>query len=343
MSLPSHRESGSQPHNRASRQVVGSDRAVEVTAPCRLHFGLLSFGQPSRRQWGGVGVMVDHPAVRLSARPAQSLQISGLMADRTEHFVRCWASYQGWTGTPGCQLQIQQMAAAHSGLGTGTQLGLSVATALNAMYDMPQPAPAELAASVDRGLRSAVGTYGFADGGLIVERGKLPGEAVSPLDMRLDLPENWRFVLIHPRAGEGLSGAAEQTAFQRLPPVPPAVTDALTQELRLRMIPAAAAGDFDAFSGSIYRYGRMAGDCFRTIQGGPYNGPRLAALVARIRDMGITGIGQSSWGPILFALLSSHSAADTFVDSFASEQAAGELELIVAGVSNHGATVQVND
>ena len=52
--------------------------------------------------------------------------------------------------------------------------------------------PAELAQSVGRGLRSAVGTYGFVHGGMIAERGKLPGEVISPLDARVVLPEDWR-------------------------------------------------------------------------------------------------------------------------------------------------------
>ena len=74
------------------------------------------------------------------------------------------------------------------------------------LRDLPSQSPQELALSVGRGLRSAVGTYGFVFGGLIVEQGKLPDEPISPLDCRIDLPEAWRFVLVRPLGLTGIAG-----------------------------------------------------------------------------------------------------------------------------------------
>jgi beta-RFAP synthase len=210
---------------------------------------------------------------------------------------------------------------------------------MNAWHQLPQPSPAELAISVGRGLRSAVGTYGFAQGGLIVERGKLAGEALAPLDCRLALPGHWRFVLIQPAAARGLSGTAEQQAFSRLPPVPSATTRRLTEELRTRLVPAAARGDFAAFSHSVYEYGRVAGNCFAEIQGGPYNGHRLTDLVRAIQSLGVVGVGQSSWGPTVFALLENESLAGDFVSRLGELPAAENARFHVAGVSNRGARV----
>jgi beta-RFAP synthase len=197
-------------------------------------------------------------------------------------------------------------------LGVGTQLALSVAAALTAWFDRPPLPPAELAQSVGRGRRSAIGTYGFATGGLIVERGRLPGEPISPLECRVPVPDAWRFVLIQPRTDAGLSGAAEQTAFDQLPPVPDEVTAELQDELYLRMLPAVKAADFTQFSDSVYRYGRLAGLCFAPVQGGPYNGPQLSRIVDLVRDLGVSGVGQSSWGPTLFALLPGEEQAQEF-------------------------------
>ena len=57
-------------------------RAVTVTAPSRLHFGMFSFGRSDIRQFGGVGVMVEQPALRLTIEPARSLQVRGQHALR---------------------------------------------------------------------------------------------------------------------------------------------------------------------------------------------------------------------------------------------------------------------
>ncbi len=220
-------------------------RCVQVTAPCRLHFGLLAFGGTEGRQFGGVGAMVDLAAIRLRVSQASSLTATGPAADRAVQFARAWSRFSGLDSDPCCQIDVQESAEPHSGLGIGTQLGLSVAAALNAWHGLPQPTPAELAVSVGRGLRSAIGTYGFAEGGLIVERGKLLGESIAPLDCRLSLPTDWRFVLIQRRLATGLSGTAEQHAFGQLPPVPPEVTQQLSDELRHCLVPAAARGDFE--------------------------------------------------------------------------------------------------
>ncbi|MCL4203680.1 MAG: hypothetical protein KJ000_14340 [Pirellulaceae bacterium] len=300
---------------------------VRVVAPSRLHFGLLSFGRDEGRQYGGIGLMIDRPAVRLRLDraecyetrfemaddflpPADATTIRQSLAVRVGEFASRWAAFHNLPAPPCCCISIESAPPQHVGLGTGTQLALSVAAGLNALFGLGEPSAVELAMSVGRGLRSAVGTYGFVLGGLIVERGKLPGEAIAPLDCRLDLPADWRVLLVQPAAVSGLSGSAEQQAFEDLPPVPDEVTRRLTDELRLVMLPAAACGDFEQFSESVYRYGRLAGQCFAPIQGGPYNGPDLERLVESIRALGIRGVGQSSWGPTLFALLPDAAAAE---------------------------------
>jgi beta-RFAP synthase len=237
---------------------------------------------------------------------------------------------------PNCRLSIEQAIPEHAGLGSGTQLGLGVAALLSAFVGLASPAPQDLAQSVGRGLRSAVGTYGFAFGGLIVEQGKSPQDAISPLEYRLDLPAEWRFVLMTPCGLAGLAGQEEAQAFECLPPVPSPVTTTLVSEVQERLAPAAAAADFDAFAESVYRYGRLAGECFAARQGGPYNGPLVTELVESVRRVGCAGVGQSSWGPTVFAVTSSRSAADQLVQRL--QTAWREpLSIVVTGAANHGA------
>ncbi len=317
-----------------------SGRVVDVTAPSRLHFGLFSFGQPDGRQNGGVGVMVDRPAVRLRISAAEELDTVGPLAERAMMFANRWADFRGVSERLPCRIEVLSAEPQHVGLGVGTQLGLSVAAGLNAFLESSTSSPAELAMSVGRGLRSAVGTYGFAHGGLIVERGKLPSERIAPLDVSLSLPSEWRFVLIRPRAGSGLWGTDEQDAFDRLPPVPREATAELIEEVRQRMVPAAATGQFDSFSDSVYRYGRVAGMCFAKVQGGPYNGRSLSELVETAQSLGVAGIGQSSWGPTLFAILSDEVRAEEFANRMTEHARPDEIEVCVAGANNQGASIE---
>ena len=192
-----------------------------------------------------------------------------------------------------------------------------------------------------RGLRSAVGTHGFLQGGLIAELGKLSHEALSPLDRRIALPSAWRFVLICPRQGEGLCGPAEGDAFSRLPSVPADVAGQLTCELRERLVPAAACGDFAAFGESVYRFGHRAGLCYAPLQGGAYNGERLSGLVELIRRCGVAGVGQSSWGPTVFAVCRDGDQAEKLVDELSRRGAIDDAEVWISATNNRGAERRV--
>ena len=108
------------------------------------------------------------------------------------------------------------------------------------------------------------------------------------------------------------------------------------------MLPSVREPDFARFSASVYRYGRLAGLCFAAVQGGPYNGPQLSRIVDRIRALGVTGVGQSSWGPTLFALLPGEPQAREFVASLAVELGHEEVQLAVTSPNNRGAEIVVS-
>ena len=183
-----------------------SPTTIEVAAPSRLHFGMFSFGRPQERQFGGVGAMVAAPGLRLRATAAPAFCASGVLAERVTEFAQRVGVAWGLEGAPPAHIEVVAAPPGHVGLGVGTQLGMAVAMALSALAERPVDDSARLAESVQRGERSAVGSYGFSLGGLIIEAGKLPSDRLSPLITRQPLPDSWRFVLVQPRGVEGLSG-----------------------------------------------------------------------------------------------------------------------------------------
>jgi beta-RFAP synthase len=316
---------------------------VEVAAPSRLHFGMFSFGRTDTRQFGGVGLMVERPGLRLRIEAADHFDVLGPLGQRARSVVARLLEAWSLGEPPGCRIEILSAPPEHAGLGTGTQLALAVAAGLNA-WRGGQPLDAErLARLTGRGERSAIGTHGFLQGGLLVEAGKLPGETLSPLERRLALPRDWRVVLIWPRMLRGLSGEAERRAFCELPPVPPETSHALRREVATEMVPAAELGDFERFSQSVYRFGVAAGQCFAPLQCGPFGSARIARLVEAIRASGVAGVGQSSWGPTVFALLADEAAAQRFCQAI-SEQLAPDETTVTTRISDVGARItQVAD
>ncbi|HUR54302.1 MAG TPA: hypothetical protein VMZ71_09230 [Gemmataceae bacterium] len=285
---------------------------TRVTAPARLHFGLLNVpgDEPAGRAFGGVGLMVEQPCVVVSVRPAAAWQFEGPLASRAQGFALKFVAGLPEADRRPFQVLVERCPAEHSGLGVGTALGLSVAKALAVECGFAELSAVDLAVRVGRGQRSAVGVHGFDGGGLIVEPGKLPGEAVSPLVARVKLPDEWRVVVFTPTVHGHWHGSREQRAFDSARSAPRAgVTDALCRIALQGILPAALGGDLDAFGEAVHEFNRMAGEPFAAAQGGNYASPEVAALIDLLRAGGVRGVGQSSWGPNVFAVVGSEQSA----------------------------------
>src|SRR5262249_56859033 len=108
-------------------------------------------------------------------------EVEGMLASRAQVFaLRFTASLPEADRRP-FQVLVERCPAEHTGLGVGTQLGLAVARALAEETGLGGLSAVELATRGGRGERSAIGGHGFDRGGLIVEPGEVPGEAISPL------------------------------------------------------------------------------------------------------------------------------------------------------------------
>ncbi len=314
---------------------------IRVDAPSRIHFGLFSFGGTGR-QYGGVGLMVRRPMLELHLYP-DNRGPGGLMtSQRLRETLQRWLAFRQRARMPACRVAIRCAPPVHAGLGSGTQLALALVAALDAFCGYPKLDPTGLAQATGRGQRSAVGTYGFVLGGMIVERGKAAGETLAPLECRVPFPTAWPILLVRPTGGQGLSGAAERRAFGTLPPVDSATRRHLVRLAREQLIPAVEQNDFERFSSHLYEYGQVAGTCFAQIQGGPYNGPELTMLVERIRELGIPGVGQSSWGPTLFAVARDRRQAETVAMELRHHFAPAEISITVTRADNVGAKVISN-
>ena len=273
-----------------------------LTAPSRLHFGLLARGPAAPRQFGGLGLMVEAPGLEIEATPSSSWTAAGPLADRALRVAQSVASALALGDrrpTP-LHLAMRRVPPEHVGLGTGTQLSLAVAKLVAASIGMLETGAADLAALCGRGVRSGVGLHGFDVGGLVVEGGHKTDGGIAPLLCRLHFPADWSALVVAPRVAEGLHGAAEALAFAALPPMPEAETDRLCRLVLLGLMPAVAEVDLDGFGAALEEIQHRVGSWFAPAQGGVFASARLATLVAWLRSEGLRGVGQSSWGPTIY-------------------------------------------
>jgi beta-ribofuranosylaminobenzene 5'-phosphate synthase len=308
---------------------------IRVAAPARLHLGMLAVAGDGGRRFGGLGVSVSRPAVVLEAQPADELSVEGAEAERALAFARRCREALGLSG--GARLRVVEAIPPHVGLGSGTKLALAVAQALATLHGRTVDAPA-LAEAAGRAARSAVGMWTFALGGLVVEGGVRRGlEHPAPLLMHHAAPEDWRMVLVVPKAEPGLSGVAEEQAFGRL--VPSAERSAAIAQLVLTsLLPAFVERDIEEFGAALTHVQQLVGDSFADVQGGRFH-PRAGALVEALLAFGAAGAGQSSWGPAVYGVVGSD-AAGREVARRMHDAMAGEGSVDVVTFDNRGALVE---
>jgi beta-RFAP synthase len=276
--------------------------SVFVEAPARLHFGVLDLRGSLGRRFGGLGAAIPTPSLLVEVAPTPGgVTAEGPDAERAAGFARRYLEHNGLPG--GARVVVHRPIPTHSGLGSGTQLGLSVARALAELHGRSAE-PTELARAVSRGRRSAIGTWAFALGGFIVEGGRRPDdEGVAPLIGRYEVPEDWRCVVAIPPGSPGLSGEAEAAAFAQLPPPPEGEVERVSHLVLMQLLPALVQGDIGSFGAALSQVQRITGAWFAPQQGGIFAPGPGADLIRRLAEWGAVGVGQSSWGPAVYGLV----------------------------------------
>ncbi len=329
--------------NIAIRHSADMSRRITVRTGARLHFGLLAINPARGRQFGGAGLMVDAPGFHLSAEQADVDEVHGGSASNTQRIGTLVARLRSQSEPPIAPLKIivHREIPPHCGLGSGTQLGLTVATITAAWSDETMPCVRVRSERVGRGKRSAIGMHGFESGGWLVDGGQRTNGEISPLICRVNWPEDWPWVLIAPPEREGLSGVAEQHAFQRLSPMTEATTARMCRTLLLELIPSIIDHDFPAVSDALWDYGKTVGEYFLPVQQGLFADVRMARLADQLRRDGIAGVAQTSWGPTIAVMCPSLSAATELVTHLQSHGQWTDCRIQLVRALNRGAEVVI--
>jgi beta-RFAP synthase len=311
-------------------------RTATVTTTARLHFGFLDPSGRGQRPFGSFGLSLDRPATRIRLERSESFEAIGPERERGLRYLHGIAASS--SGGDAYRLRIDEAIPPHAGLGSGTQLALAVGSAFAALEDLRLDAQ-EIATRLGRGARSGIGIATFAQGGVVLDsgprRGKLP-QLVS----RLPFPPAWRVLLIFDASSSGLAGESETDAFGALPDFPEREASELHRRIAESALPALEVQDFATFFEQVGSLQAAMGTYFAPLQGGLYASPRVGAVLDWLRAEGVTGLGQSSWGPTGFAFAASQAEGSSLLSRLrAAFQHRGLGFELVQG-RNEGATIE---
>lgn len=341
--------------DRASAAAGACASGVEIEAAGRLHLGFLDPAATLGRRYGSIGLVIEDPVVRLRLRPAARDAVAlapgldaardadaALAADLAADVCRLQTWLERLRSASGLQapvaVELADRLPAHAGFGSGTQLALALARGFALLHGLEVDTPT-LARWVGRGLRSGVGIAGFDQGGLLVDGGPAPDGRPAPLLARLDLPADWRVLVVGDPRLAGLSGQREVQAIGQLRPMPAASAAEICHRVLMQLLPAAAQQDFPSFAEAITVIQARLGAHFAPAQAGSaYTSAAVGHLLEALRAEAGAGIGQSSWGPTGFAFFpDARTARAALADVAAAGRLDPALRLDLVGARNHGA------
>jgi beta-ribofuranosylaminobenzene 5'-phosphate synthase len=318
---------------------------IRIHTGSRLHFGLLSPAPEEtrcdevghQRQFGGVGLMVEAPGIRLSVKPAAVWSAEGPHSERALRFAKRFGESLTVHSIRPHFIKIDEpVPAEHSGFGTGTQLGLAVGKALGMSENIADLSILDIAQKVGRGQRSSLGIHGFEKGGFLVEGGKRTADSVSPLLVQVAFPPEWRLVLVMPSCHQAMSGETERQAFMHLQKNTGQI-DGLCRLVLLGLLPALAERDLPSFGTALHEYNARAGEAFAAVQGGRYAHAKIAEAIKFARSQGALGAGQSSWGPVVFAVVGDEDQGQFLAKGYRRHFDLNETDVTMTKARNRGA------
>jgi len=270
---------------------------IRVASPSRIHISLLDMNGSLGRVDGGVGLALRNPRTVVEARkgkgfPQELGYIVGMLPFRRDF-----------------SLSLKKRIKPHVGLGSETQLRLSVAASLFELYGKKWNTR-HLARMVHRGGTSGVGIAAFERGGFILDGGHYfgPGQeketfapsrtsGASPAPTVASIPfPNWDIVVATPDVSKGLSGQEEADFFESRCPIPEREVERISRIVLMEMLPAVILNDIHMWGQSIDRVKKL-GFKSREIE---IQEPVVRELLSDFEKAGY-GVSVSSFGPTVFA------------------------------------------
>ena len=276
-------------------------RHVKITTPSRLHFSLLDLNGALGRIDGGFGLSITEPNFQIVAERATGIYLpSSVYRDRAAAVLE---RLQDTYSFPGIRLTFQSEIPMHCGFGSGTQLSLGIAQAVNVLYELGLDVQ-ELAKVVGRGGTSGIGIAAFGTGGFIVDGGHrypeqkssfLPSSALGdisppPVLLRYSFPEV-PLLIVMPNCSR-IYGDKEIELFQTLCPQPEWVAQKLSHILLMQILPALVEGDMQTFGKALNQIQTFG---WKKVEIDA-QGTELQLTLDFLRDSGAFGAGVSSWG-----------------------------------------------
>ena len=185
----------------------------------------------------------------------------------------------------------------HIGLGSGTQLILSVEELITEFYKL------DISPNIfNRKFRSGIGMNSYIKGGFIVDAPK-NSLSQSEIIFQTKFPLEWKAILLFDNKKKGLHGKSEKNFFASTSShnLRKNLSDITLNEL----IPSVIYKDFRIFAKSLTKFQKLNAMFYSKVQKSLYLSNDINKIINQISKRFIVGCGQSSWGPTSYMFVDS--------------------------------------
>lgn len=270
---------------------------MKLFSPARIHLGFLEMNQSLPRFFGSLGLTISKYGFEIEIKSSDKFKVVSPDSNLKKKVLSILLKFQKKMKIQFCEIKVNKFIPQHIGLGSGTQLSLSVGYLVSLFFDLKMTID-EIAVFLKRGKRSGIGIQSFKRGGFAVDLGKKKKSTGTPLELiNLKWPDEWKIILIFQNKKEGVSGNSEIFEFKKVDLLP--IKKNNCSELLLKVIPGIMEKDFKTFCQGIQLIQENMSETF-------YGDKRIFAskkirqLSKNILKNKICGYGQTSWGPTSF-------------------------------------------
>ena len=308
---------------------------IQIIAPARLHFGFLELNNNSSA-FGGIGLSIDKFNTKITVKKNIGAKFEDKALDKASFFLKKFCKKNKIKSN--FFLNIEKATPPHIGLGSGTQLALSIGSAISQLNNINLDLE-KIAKILNRSLRSNIGLINFKHGGFLIDL-KIKNKFFSNIN-KVFFPEDWKIILIKDTK-QGLHGKNEMDAFKKIRSFPKINHIKLTDLVLFQIYPSLIENNFNEFSKAISKLQNIMGKYFNIFQNGMFSSSEVSNVLNFLRKENISGYGQTSWGPTGFALFPNIKKAEEMRLKLKKRfSSCKNLEFIICSGKNSGANIQL--